>query len=99
MLDITEKAQEMLNQYLSQGEDADLAVRIEIVGRGAKGFNYDLQLVPLEESKEGDVQTEANGLKLLVAGRSVQYINGTTLDYKETLMGGGLHSITLTLYG
>lgn len=89
MLDITEKAQEMLNQYLSQGEDADLAVRIEIVGRGAKGFNYDLQLVPLEEAKEGDVQTEANGLKLLVAERSVQYINGTTLDYKETLMGGG----------
>ena len=89
MLDITEKAQEMLNQYLSQGEDADLAVRIEIVGRGAKGFNYDLQLVPLGEAKEGDVQTEANGLKLLVAERSVQYINGTTLDYKETLMGGG----------
>jgi Fe-S cluster assembly iron-binding protein IscA len=48
MLDITEKAQDMLNQYISQGEDTNLAVRIEIVGRGAKGFNYDLQLVPIK---------------------------------------------------
>ena len=51
MLDITEKAQDMLNQYISQGEDTNLAVRIEIVGRGAKGFNYDLQLVPIKDAK------------------------------------------------
>ena len=89
MLDITEKAQDMLNQYISQGEDTNLAVRIEIVGRGAKGFNYDLQLVPIKDAKDGDVETESNGLKLLIAEKSVQYINGTTLDYKETLMGGG----------
>ena len=54
MLEITEKAQEMLNQYISQGDDSDVAVRIEIVGRGANGFNYDLQLVPLKDAKEGD---------------------------------------------
>ena len=48
MLEITEKAQEMLNQYISQGDDSDVAVRIEIVGRGASGFNYDLQLVPVK---------------------------------------------------
>ncbi len=52
MLEITEKAQEMLNQYISQGDDSDVAVRIEIVGRGANGFNYDLQLVPLKDAKE-----------------------------------------------
>ena len=56
MLEITEKAQEMLNQYISQGEDSNLSVRIEIVGRGAKGFNYDLQLVPLEDAKDGDLE-------------------------------------------
>ena len=89
MLEITEKAQEMLNQYISQGDDSDVAVRIEIVGRGANGFNYDLQLVPLKDAKEGDVKTESNGLSILIAGRSAQYIDGTTLDYKETLMGGG----------
>ncbi len=89
MLEITVKAQEMLNQYISQGDDTDVAVRIEIVGRGPNGFNYDLQLVPLKDAKEGDLETESNGLSILIAERSVQYIDGTTLDYKETLMGGG----------
>ena len=89
MLEITVKAQEMLNQYISQGDDTDVAVRIEIVGRGPNGFNYDLQLVPLKDAKEGDLETESNGLPILIAERSVQYIDGTTLDYKETLMGGG----------
>ena len=89
MLEITEKAQEMLNQYISQGDDPDIAVRIEIIGRGANGFNYDLQLVPLKDAKEGDLKTESNNLNILIAEKSVQYINGTTLDYKETLMGGG----------
>jgi len=56
MLEITEKAQEMLNQYISQGDDSDVSVRIEIVGRGANGFNYDLQLVPLKDAKEGDLK-------------------------------------------
>lgn len=87
MLEITVKAQEMLNQYISQGDDTDVAVRIEIVGRGPNGFNYDLQLVPLKDAKEGDLETESNGLSILIAERSVQYIDGTTLDYKETLMG------------
>ena len=89
MLEITEKAQEMLNQYISQGDDPDIAVRIEIVGRGANGFNYDLQLVSLKDAKEGDLHTESSELKILIAEKSVQYIDGTTLDYKETLMGGG----------
>ena len=40
----------------------DVAVRIEIVGRGPNGFNYDLQLVPLKDAKEGDLETESNGL-------------------------------------
>ena len=51
MLEITEKAQEMLNQYISQGDDSDVSVRIEIVGRGASGFNYDLQLVVITHSQ------------------------------------------------
>ena len=68
------KAQEMLNQYISQGDDTDVAVRIEIVGRGPNGFNYDLQLVPLKDAKEGDLETESNGLSILIAERSVQYI-------------------------
>jgi len=90
MLTITEKAQEMLDQFAeSADEGVELVLRVEIVGRGPKGFQYDLQFVGREDGKEDDIKVDLDGMSVLVAARSVQYLEGTTLDYKETLMGGG----------
>ena len=90
MLTITEKAQEMLGEFAdSADESVELVLRVEIVGRGPKGFQYDLQFVGREDSKEDDIQLDIDGMSVLVAARSAQYLEGTTLDYKETLMGGG----------
>ena len=90
MLTITEKAQEMLDEFAeSADEGVELILRVEIVGRGPKGFQYDLQFVSREDSKEDDFELDVEGMPVLVAARSVQYLEGTTLDYKETLMGGG----------
>ena len=90
MLTITEKAQEMLGEFAdSADESVELILRVEIVGRGPKGFQYDLQFGGREDSKEDDIQLDIDGMSVLVAARSAQYLEGTTLDYKETLMGGG----------
>ena len=90
MLNITEKAQEMLGQFAeSADEGVELILRVEIVGRGPKGFQYDLQFVSREDGKEEDLELDVDGMPVLVAARSGQYLEGTTLDYKETLMGGG----------
>lgn len=90
MLTITEKAQEMLGEFAdSADESVELILRVEIVGRGPKGFQYDLQFVGREDSKEDDIVLDIDGMSVLVAARSAQYLEGTTLDYKETLMGGG----------
>ena len=46
MLSISPKAGEMLDQFASQTEEAsELCLRVEIIGRGPKGFQYDLQSV------------------------------------------------------
>ena len=90
MLTITEKAQERLGEFAdSADEGVELILRVEIVGRGPKGFQYDLQFVGREDSKEDDIVLDIDGMSVLVAARSAQYLEGTTLDYKETLMGGG----------
>jgi len=90
MLTITDKAQEMLGQFAeSADEGVVLILRVEIVGRGPKGFQYDLQFVGREDRKEDDIEIDVEGMPVLVAARSAQYLEGTTLDYKETLMGGG----------
>ena len=42
MLEITDKAREMLDQFAEQAEDSDgISLKVEIIGRGPKGFQYD----------------------------------------------------------
>ncbi|MEE2629631.1 MAG: iron-sulfur cluster assembly accessory protein [Candidatus Thermoplasmatota archaeon] len=90
MLEITDKAREMLDQFAEQAEDSDdVSLKVEIIGRGPKGFQYDLQLIGRGDSLEDDVEFEVDGMTVFVGSRSAPYLEGTVLDYKETLMGGG----------
>ena len=89
MLEITDKAREMLDKFSEQSENDLVALKVEIIGRGPKGFQYDLQLISKEDAMEDDIQSEIGGLVVFVGARSAPYLEGTILDYKETLMGGG----------
>ena len=90
MLSISPKAREMLDEFASQADEAsELCLRVEIIGRGPKGFQYDLQFIGTKDTKEDDIELKIEGMRILVAARSAKYLEGTTLDYKETLMGGG----------
>ena len=93
MLAITPRAREMLDSFIAKveedGNGGGLALRVEIIGRGAKGFQYDLQFVGSDGGQDDDFINEVDGMTVRIASRSVQYIEGTTLDWGETLMGGG----------
>ena len=89
MLAITSKAREMLDSFAEKSGEEDISLRVEIIGRGPKGFQYDLQFVGRDGGQEDDVITDVDGVVVRVAMRSAQYLDGTTLDFKETLMGGG----------
>ena len=80
----------MRDQFAEQAEESDdISLKVEIIGRGPKGFQYDLQLISRGDSLEDDVEFEVDGLAVFVGSRSAPYLEGTVLDYKETLMGGG----------
>tara|TARA_B100002052_G_scaffold118941_1_gene109460 strand:+ start:3789 stop:4373 length:585 start_codon:yes stop_codon:yes gene_type:complete len=90
MIGITDKAKEMLLQFQQKADDdIERVLRVEIIGRGEKGFRYDLNLVDLQEKEELDIACEVDGMTVLIAERSAQYMEGATLDFVETLMGGG----------
>lgn len=91
MLTITDKARAKLDEFAEQAEVDDLALRVAIIGRGAKGFQYDLQFISAADKQESDVSFELEGVNLLIDEKSVDYLAGSTLDFVESLMGGGFN--------
>ena len=92
MLTITDLAKEKLAGFAAQADEADaLVLRVAITGRGANGFQYDLQLISQKDAPEDDVICEVDGVVVSIAEKSAVHMDGATLDFKESLMGGGFH--------
>jgi iron-sulfur cluster assembly protein len=79
-----QKVREFLD---AQGTDTETAgLRVGVRGGGCSGFQYQLAF---DEERPGDVVFEDHGLKLLVDGQSLPYVDGSTIDYMESLQGAG----------
>jgi iron-sulfur cluster assembly protein len=88
MITITDKGAEKVHEFLSsQQADVSLAgLRVGVRGGGCSGFQYQLAF---DEQRESDVVFESHGLKLLVDSASLPYVEGSIIDYQESLQGAG----------
>jgi iron-sulfur cluster assembly protein len=88
----TEKGAEKVQEFLaSQGEvDESAGLRVGVKGGGCSGFQYQLAF---DERKDGDVVFESHGLKLLVDGPSLPYVDGSQIDYVDSLQGAGFQVV------
>lgn len=86
MLTLTPTAVEKVKAVLSQrGENGGL--RIAVVGGGCSGFQY--QMTIDKDSNEEDKIVEQDGIRMFIDPRSLLYLDGTIVDYVETLTGAG----------
>jgi len=80
-------AQKVHDFLASQGSDtATAGLRVGVRGGGCSGFQYQLAF---DEQRDGDVTFETHGLKVLVDAPSLAYVDGSTIDYVESLQGAG----------
>ena len=77
------KVREFLN---GQSEAGEAGLRVGVRGGGCSGFQYALAL---DEKREEDLVFEDHGIRLIVDPQSLQYVEGSTVDYTESLMGSG----------
>ncbi len=61
-------------------------LRVGVRGGGCSGFQYQLAF---DEVADGDVTFEDHGLRILVDGPSLPYVDGSQIDYVESLQGAG----------
>jgi iron-sulfur cluster assembly accessory protein len=85
---LTEGGAEKVREFLSsQGLDEGSAgLRVGVRGGGCSGFQYQLAF---DEQRDGDVIFEHSGLRLLVDNQSLPYVDGSTIDYVDSLQGAG----------
>ena len=70
----------------SQGLNETAGLRVGVRGGGCSGFQYQLAF---DEQRDGDAIFEHSGLRLLVDNQSLPYVDGSTIDYVDSLQGAG----------
>jgi iron-sulfur cluster assembly protein len=84
---LTEAAAFQIKDMMKHNEEEGAYLRVTVKGGGCSGLSYGMGFD--HEVKEGDIQFEQHGLKILVDKESAPILKGTTIDYKQSLMGGG----------
>jgi len=87
MVTLSDTAAGKVRDFLSQQEtEAEVGLRVGVRGGGCSGFQYALAL---DELREDDHIFEFEGIRVIVDPASLQYVDGSNVDFTETLMGSG----------
>ena len=82
-----EKVREIIDAEREAGNvEADMGLRLRVVGGGCSGFSYDLYF---DNQTELDRNWTISGVDVLVDEMSLMYLLGTEVDYVEGLAGAG----------
>jgi len=66
-----------------------IVVRVGVRGGGCSGFTYKLDLIGLDDINQDDQKFEQENVTVIVDPKSNLYIDGTTIDFNDDLMGRG----------
>src|SRR5574340_1739309 len=81
----TDSAASKVKELIEEEGNPELKLRVFVSGGGCSGFQYGFTFD--EEVNEDDTAFEKNGVQLLIAPMSFQYLAGAEIDYTEGLEG------------
>jgi iron-sulfur cluster assembly accessory protein len=85
-LSLTDRAAARIKELVAAENREGQGLRLKVVGGGCSGLQYKLDF---DNPKATDKIFEKDGAKVLVDMKSLLYLTGTELDYKEELMQSG----------
>ena len=83
---VTEQAAAKIKEMIAAENKEGQGLRMKVVGGGCSGLQYKIDF---DLPKVTDKVFEKDGAKVLVDMKSLLYLSGTELDYKEELMQSG----------
>jgi iron-sulfur cluster assembly protein len=90
VLTVTDRAAHKIRQ-LADKQGASPVLRVRVVAGGCSGFSYELSF---DAEAEGDrVVRASGGVLVLVDPTSAPIVEGSTLEFNDALLGGGLRML------
>jgi iron-sulfur cluster assembly accessory protein len=87
MFTVTELAAKEIQTLINQYNNPQLGLRVRVLAGGCSGYSYDLAFD--DQVQENDIVFESHGVKVLIDDRSHKVLDGTQLDYVDTMLGRG----------
>ena len=84
---LTEAAAYEVKDMMKSNDMPNGYLRVSVKGGGCTGISYGMSAE--EEPAENDETLEFFGVKVIVDKNDAPILNGTTIDFKTSLMGGG----------
>jgi iron-sulfur cluster assembly protein len=87
VVSLTDAAASKLRELTKDEANPDIGLRVYVYSGGCSGFRYGMMLedAPTPE----DQVLQASGIKVYVDGQSISLLQGSQIDYVDTLMGAG----------
>ena len=84
---LTDNAVTKVRELVQAEGDPNLALRMAVRPGGCSGFSYEMFFD--SETEDGDVVEQFGDVRVVVDHQSVERLRGSTLDFKDGLMGAG----------
>ena len=87
MISVTESAAKKIRQMIEKEGKPSGNLRVYVEGGGCSGMQYGLTFE--ENVRDDDEFVEYDGFKVVVDPMSRPFLDGTEIDYSDSLMDGG----------
>src|SRR5262249_48200310 len=87
VVSLTDAAAAKLRELTAEETNPAIGLRVYVYSGGCSGFRYGMMLEDAPTAEDNIL--EANGVKVYVDGGSISLLQGSEIDYVDTLMGAG----------
>jgi len=84
---LTAAAEAKLRELMAQRNIPNYGLRVFVAGGGCSGLQYGMAFEA--QPREFDTVVNQNGIRLFIDPTSLMYLSGASIDFVDSLMGGG----------
>lgn len=89
MIQFSDEAREHILRFLEEDSAADLSVRLRVANPSPVNPQYEMLLIEPHERESTDEVQDADGFEVVIDPESARILEGTRIDWVDSLQGGG----------